>query len=243
MLRANSRPAAFCVSALIMMTLEVPTYAAPILLNGSFENVGTATASFSINNPTVLPNWAINPAPTGNHILNCLIFSGATTNLCGPSGLGFWVMPGPSPDGGNFVAIDGDQAWSSPLTQSLTGLIVGQTYAVSFYQASAQQNNRNGVTTEQWQVQLGSGPAKMSTLMNTPNHGSVGWMSQSLIFTAGAASQILSFIAVGTPNGLPPFVLLDGVSVTATPEPGTYALMGVGWLSIGLARRFLKKRS
>jgi hypothetical protein len=43
---------------------------------------------------------------------------------------------------------------------------------------------------------------------------------QTMNFTADNTSDLLSFFAVGTPNGEPPFVLLDGVSLNAdTPEP------------------------
>ncbi len=42
--------------------------------------------------------------------------------------------------------------------------------------------------------------------------------------------------ALGTPNGLPPFSLLDGVTATAVPEAGTWAMFiagfGLVWLSV-----------
>jgi len=92
------------------------------------------------------------------------------------------------------------------------------------------------------EVELGS-EIQFSTVMDDANHGAVGWMSQSLTYTATASTELLSFIAVGTPNGEPPFALLDGVSVTAdAPEPGTSALIGIGLLAIPMARRLLKKR-
>jgi hypothetical protein len=79
--------------------------------------------------------------------------------------------------------------------------------------------------------------------MDDANHGAVGWMSQTLTYTATATSELLSFIAVGTPNGEPPFALLDGVSVTAdAPEPATSALIGFGLLSIPVVRRLMQKR-
>jgi hypothetical protein len=64
-----------------------------------------------------------------------------------------------------------------------------------------------------------------------------------LTFTATAASEALTFIAVGTPSGEPPFVLLDGVGFTAVPEPATFALLGIGLVGIGAVGRRLKKRS
>ena len=248
LVRTISYSSAAALSLLVFAAAVPSALAAPVLtpiiLNGSFENIGTATASFSINNTTILPSWTA--APTGNKILNCLVYAGATNNLCGNAfggGLQFWVNPGASPDGGNYVAIDGDPNFAVPLTQTVTSLNPGERYVITFYQAAAQQQGFDGATTERWSVTLGSGPAQLTTLMSNPNHGAVGWMKQTLTFTAANASELLSFVAVGTPNGLPPFVLLDGISIAvAVPEPTTFALIGLGLLALPALRRFRKKQ-
>lgn len=222
---------------LIFVVFATLPLSAATILNGSFENVGSATSSFSINNPTVLPNWTA--TPSGNKVLNCLVMPSNNNALCGaPNGwnLQFWnngvggnFPGGPSPDGGNFVAIDGVAAYSTPLTQTITDLVIGRSYTLSFYQAAAQQYGFDGPTTERWQVSLGS-ESYSSTLMNNANHGYVNWMRQTMTFTPQSTSAVLTFLAVGTPSGLPPFVLLDGVSIreTANPEPSTIALLGLG---------------
>lgn len=226
--------------ALLMIAL--PSQATSIV-NGSFESVGTATASFSINLDGPLPGWTA--TPTGNQILNCLVFSGATTDICGKTafggGLTFWAFPGASPDGGNYVAIDGAAAFSTSLTQQLTGLVVGKQYAISFYQAAAQQKGFTGVNTEQWQVSFDN-VSQLSTLMNNASQGDVGWMYQSLRFTATATKQALIFVAKGTPSGQPPFVLLDGVTITSVPEPGTFVLIGLALVSFPIGRKLWTKR-
>jgi hypothetical protein len=232
-----------CACAVLCVTIALPARA-NLVWNGSFEDVGTATSSFSISNPTILPGWSA--TPSGNEVLDCLVFSGATSPLCSGNvngwTLGFWVNPGSSPDGGNYVAVDGDQGYSTPLTQTIMGLVPGTVYDVSFYQAAAQQQGYNGATTDQWQVELG-GETQFSTVLDDANHGAVGWMSQTLTFTAQATNELLTFIAVGAPDGEPPFTLLDGVSMTAdVPEPATSALIGLGLLSIPFVRRLLKKR-
>lgn len=240
--RALSASAAIALTALTLMTFAVPAHAG-LLVNGSFENVTGATSSFSISKDATLNGWAA--TPNGNQVLDCLIFAGATTNLCGTSafggGMSFWSFPGASPDGGKYVAVDGDQGYSTPLTQTVSGLVVGTVYSVTFYQAAAQQSGFSGATTERWQVSLGNS-TQLSSLMQNADHGSVGWMNQTLSFTATSTSELLSFMAVGTPNGQPPFVLLDGVSVQAVPEPTTFAMLGLALLAIPLARKISRQR-
>ncbi len=82
-----------------------------------------------------------------------------------------------------------------------------------------------------------------TAIVTDPNHGFTGWQYQTMTFIADNANPILSFLAVGTPAGEPPFSLLDGVSLTqTTPEPATYALIGLGLIAIPAVRRLRKSR-
>ena len=132
--------------------------------------------------------------------------------------------------GGNFLAIDGDTTYNASISQTIGGLTIGQAYVLQFWQAAAQQNGTTGVQTEKWQVTFG-GQTLTSTVMNNPTGGFQDWNQQTMIFTATAVSQALTFLALGTPNGGPPVVLLDGVTLV-TPEPGTFALFGGGMLAL-----------
>ncbi len=234
----------YCTAALFITSQFA--HATLSFTNGSFENVNGATQSFSINNTGTLAGWTA--SPTGNQIEDCLDYHANNANVCGTVFGGtrqFWVNPGPSPDGGNFVAIDSDAGFATPLTQSVSGLIVGKTYALTFYQASAQFTNKTGATTEQFQVTFGTGTGstQTSTLMNTPSEGSVGWSLQTMVFKATSATQTLSFLAEGGPAGLPPFALLDGVNLVQTPEPAVFAMVGVGLVGISLIAKRIKKRA
>ena len=64
-------------------------------------------------------------------------------------------------------------------------------------------------------------------------------MMASFDFTATSASELLSFVSVGTPQGTPQVALLDDVSLTGgvpgAPEPATWAMMGLGFAGLGFA--------
>jgi hypothetical protein len=65
-----------------------------------------------------------------------------------------------------------------------------------------------------------------------------------MTFNSGAGgSELLQFLAVGSPTGVPPFLLLDSVDLQAVPEPASYALVSVGLLGALFARRQQKKRA
>jgi hypothetical protein len=186
-----------------------------------------------------------------------------------------------SPTGGNFVAADGSYI-ARPITQTLSGLQVGQLYKLTFYWAAAQQAGFDGVTNEGWQVCLGTcaysvkpngaveglvffnadpraganpgdgnnnrlvdpvnnygyDPTDTSQLFFTnnvanANHGFVPWQFQYFEFTAQSDTQVLSLLAYGTPEGQPPFSLIDGLNLEAIPEPSTWAMMLIGFGVIG----------
>lgn len=261
---------------MMVFSLLASTARANFVYNGSFETIaaGGPSASFSLEAPIANQNavsgWALGntSALTSNQVLNCLVMGGTNTNVCGTvefgGGFAYWVNPGRSPDGGNYYAADGDSSaddfggtggtaggYSVPIYQTITGLTPGDRYILSFDQAAAQQNNRTGATTEQWEVEFcttlpsvactGSNN-QYSTLMNDASHGDVPWQSVTMSFIATASSEVLEFIAIGAPNGEPPFVLLDGVNLEVTPEPATYALIGLGLVAISLAARLRKRR-
>lgn len=144
---------------------------------------------------------------------------------------------GVSPTGGNVLAADWDY-FPGPVTQQVSGLIPGQAYTLSFsYGAGQQVGFRGDNLVNYWDVSLGNSKQQTASLANV-SQGFTGWHQASMTFTATNSSELLSFMAKGSPTGAPPFMLLDGVSlVSAVPEPSTWGMLIGGLGLIGFAAR------
>ncbi len=156
-----------------------------------------------------------------------------------PAGSNFSAngFTGTSPTGGNFILADGDTNFHGAISQTIGGLTAGNTYTVTFDWAGTTWFTTPGETTQRFDVSLGNIVKQTETLV-TPAKGFSGWKQASLDFVAGGTSETLSFLAQGTPNGLPPSLLLDNVSLTAAvPEPGTWMTMMLGFGVVGAAMR------
>ncbi len=265
--------------ALNLMSIQQAP-AVELVTNGDFSSNNLTTAAPSgvtntgfvgvgngVGTAATAANWtfASASANTSHESLVWLVATGTTyhTNmniLGGGSGVhsmyGTAAINNPVTGGsGFFVASDGDPTYRSTFSQTLTGLIAGEQYNVSFWQAAGQQNGLTGHTTEQWQVSLGGSVAQLSTVMSPvePNGGGTAtavsaWQQQNLTFTAGSTNQLISFLASGTPSGKPPISLLTGVSVTGkssvVPEPEDYigTLIGIGFVGTLVKSRLAKKK-
>jgi hypothetical protein len=239
-----------------------PAFGANLVTNGGFEEVtGNTNPSFFLSDtPDAgdVTGWTTMSNSDSNNIL----FHSPTDVAIRHDNaqFGFWSSSGviASPGGGgNFVAFDGDPVGGAQqsMMQTISGLTVGETYTLTFQWAATQFEFVNGSlfgcpgcwtkpTTNEMQVTLGDSAPQDTETANVGSKGFVGWMPETFKFTADAASEVLKFISIGAPSGQPPVALLDDVSLTgdasisptgAVPEPGTWAMMGVGFAALGLA--------
>ena len=255
------RPAFVAVLTVAAALGVAPAMAGPavnLIVNGDFETT-SATSPTQVT-ATNVTGWVSNPPSNPNSGYNFIYFAGTgdgtptplvlpalypgATNSSGADSIKFWGpknganngFTNASPTGGNFIGAD--PAFSQgPIYQTVNGLTIGTDYLLTFYWAAAQQYGYDGATTESWAVTFGT--QTYSTLtVNNANHGFVPWMKETVTFRAKTTSQVLSFMPGGGPVGLPPFALLDGVSLYAVPEPATWAALLGSVLGAGaLVRR------
>jgi hypothetical protein len=233
------------LAASMALAIGTSAHAAALITNGSFEQNtiagGAHNAQFGSGagqGGQTVTGW------TGGSGYQIYFVGGteSTVNATGEySSSGkekLWLPATGNPAGGNFIALDGDQGGGSQanvqgwVSQDVDGLVEGQRYALTFDWAAAQLQSRTGATTEQLQVSFG-GDTQWTSILSNPNEGFSGWNQVTMYFTANDASQTLKFLSFGTPSGLPPIALLDGVSLTAVPEPATWVMMLLGFGGLG----------
>ncbi|NBV18924.1 PEPxxWA-CTERM sorting domain-containing protein [Janthinobacterium sp.] len=235
------------LAAAISLSAAGAQAATNLVKNGDFELTSNGTSkqlnegNYDRADRTYLTDWSskgYNFVLNGNNIDD----TNAATALAlwGPnsySGRGPKNGLGVSPTGGNVLAADWDY-FPGPVTQQVSGLIPGQAYTLSFsYGAGQQVGFRGDNLVNYWDVSLGNSKQQTASLANV-SQGFTGWHQASMTFTATNSSELLSFMAKGSPTGAPPFMLLDGVSlVSAVPEPSTWGMLIGGLGLIGFAAR------
>jgi hypothetical protein len=237
----------FLKATIVVLLIAVSSNArANMILNGSFSSYMTGTKGpGELTSYTTLANWT-----SGTNVSN-----GTSTNLLYTPGLadttGSWAtdanayyklngpnngknngFTGASPTGSNFVALDGDTQYRGMLSQTLNGLVANQNYVLNFNWAGSEQYGYSTATQDSLGVTLGTSYQTTATVNNAAA-GFTGWMNVSMTFKATGSSEVLSFLASGSPNGVPPFILLSDVSFNAAvPEPSSLILMGGGILAV-----------
>ena len=168
----------------------------------------TAQAGFN----TSLTDWSV-PAPPGSGTLLSShparrIPRGA--NGQGTGNVGLWGpgngvangLPAASPAGGNFVAQDGTFQQGA-LSQIINGLTPGAHYTVPILVGRSRTVRLSWRQHGTMASHLGS-QSQFTPVVHNPSQGFSGWMHQTFTFTADSTSDVLSFLASGSPSGVPP---------------------------------------
>jgi hypothetical protein len=224
--------------------------ATPGIANQNYKNTSSNTLTGGVG---YADPWD-DPSGSGNGATGVAFRSvyGTGNGGYGPSGTSSTgAFNGDGPTGhttDNFLVVDGDYH-ATVFSQSIGGqtdptshlttpsLVVGDHYQLTFYWAAAQWEKYSGATTEQFGVSFGNS-YQTTAIYDLPSHSFSGWMQATLNFTATSTNEMLSFLALGTPAGEPPILLLADVSMVDIPEPGAFALLGIGSLLVaGLARQ------
>ncbi|WP_348751638.1 PEP-CTERM sorting domain-containing protein [uncultured Aquincola sp.] len=237
---------------------SLPAFAAPpaeLVVNGGFEQ---GTGLGQVGSIVSVPGWSQTDNNNFNFVLDTTAddglansgFNGGFTSVNSASLNTNIFVWGPdngvnngftgSSNGGKFLGGDGGYA-TGAVQQQINGLTAGHTYQLSFEWGGAQFADVQGDFWVGWNVSFGSDSVSVGGPGSAvPSKGFLPWQSESFTFTATSASQWLSFLATG-PAGLPPFSLLDGVSLVDTtppvPEPSSLALLLAGGLGLGVALR------
>ena len=259
--------------------------------NGNFTNCATTSGGSTITAcPTVASTdggFAFGYTPPGNpgnfleswimlnpNNLHCVVTNPSKdNNVCGAGWTGgsanlqLYALAPTSPAGGNYVTMDADtvHGYNGTIYQTATGLTVGKTYVLTFYQAAGQQKTNSGSATDWWSVDVGGTVSGTSvtggTTFGSLTQNSIFWRDQSQLstpdipvwqqisyaFKATNASEIISFtsssLMSNTANGVPPYLFLDGVNLQLSPEPGSIFLTALGVIALLIIRKRMVKRA
>jgi hypothetical protein len=248
MLKHSSHVGVTAAALAGLMAFVSGASAANLVQNGDFNSPGASAAQLLSFGNTFVTGWTNQDQYTG-YIPQGQTADQSWQGLYGSAGPGYGVdngLVGP-PSGNAQLVIDGTNGFGPGggygyVEQTISGLVSGQTYTLSFWQAGSQEYSVTGDQTEFFQVSLGD-QSWDSPTMNVPSQGFAPWAEYSTTFTWDGIGNALKIAAVG--SGEPSFALLADVSLTgggtAAPEASTWAMIVAGFAGLGFVARARRK--
>ncbi len=196
------------LTAAILSFSSLPAQAADLVNNGSFE---LDSVSGPYQYKLTLTGWTVSGGSSG-----AVLFDKAAYGTF---------------SGGNYLGSDGDQAIQLELgghyIQQTLSTVAGQQYQLTFDYSSYV----SPVTGAPFSYTVDGNSSNLTGTLP-------GWTTETYAFTATSASTVLRFTSNSLPGPNYSYPHLDNVSVTAVPEPETYAMLLAGLGALGfLARR------
>jgi Protein of unknown function (DUF642)/PEP-CTERM motif len=208
--------------ALALGWLTASAFAAPSILNPSFEQVQIGSPFYS-SNPADIPGWT-HSGTVGDALLWGIGYSDSGGNITvAGAGNQFVTL------GGGY-GVPGSASW----TTTITGLTPG------YYSLGFEIANEGEPPTQTMTATLSGGANATGTFTTTTGASLYYWKSweqEYLDFTATGGNTTLTFSVVNQAFDMG----LDNITLTpvvVTPEPGTLVMFGTGIVGIaGIIRR------
>jgi choice-of-anchor C domain-containing protein len=206
---------AFAAAITVGASISLGVAQAATIVNGSFEDgladIGAFTTVYS---------------PDSTSITGWKVLSG-NVDYIGT----YWTAA----DGSRSLDMNGLVPGS--IGQTITGLVFGQQYTITFDLAG---NPAGGPEPKTLQVMASAGSSSYSFDATNSTLSNMDWVPESFSFTADGTSEMLTFASTTTGdsgNGTYPTAFgpaLDNVSIAATPLPAALPLFAGGLGMIGL---------
>lgn len=200
----------------ISLALGVAAMAAPqlsaaeLLTNGGFEAPVVPGSCCLTAPPTAIPGWV--PTPNVNVVNGT--FASSAGNL--------------AKEGNQYLDLVGEGTTGS-ISQTFA-TVAGEQYNLNFWYS---HNLFSGLQSASARLQVGNLSDSITHTGGT--NANLEWRYYSGSFTANDATTTLTF--VNTAGRTNEGVFLDAVSIMAVPEPGTWAMLILGFGLLGGAMR------
>ena len=142
----------------------------------------------------------------------------------------YWQL---TPSGAHSVDLDGN----APGGISQNFIAAAGTYQLSFWLSG---NPDGSPSTKSMTVSVGSVLNQLFTYDVTGDKSNMNFVLEHLTFTSTGGSNTLSFLSqdVNSPFG----AVVGGISISAVPEPATWAMLILGFGGIGTMLRYARRR-
>jgi hypothetical protein len=205
-----------------------------LITDGSFEQatVNGPDAEVWIGTLPGSPSWTVSNVGAGNGLL--VVQYGVTSKWGGTIAADPLTTGSPDAAGQNGIYFYSDYG-TNTLSQTIKGLVAGNSYQFSFDAMSAFPGQGNPGTPT-FTVSLGGKTEQNFELTSLPlssgNGDATAWKNFASTFTATQSGDAtLNFTFTGVPSGPAKDIVIDRVSLTdvsPVPEPMTMLLFGTG---------------